>query len=64
MADLNKFQRSKDKITEMINYLMNKTAGDEKAHLFIYELEKSILILDLKIEDFKNGEINNNQSFY
>ena len=64
MADLNKFQRSKDKITEMINYLMNKTAGDEKAHLFIYELEKSILILDLKIEDFKNREINNNQSFY
>jgi hypothetical protein len=64
MAELNKFQRSKDKITEMINYLMNKTAEDEKAHLFIYELEKSIQLLDLKIEDFKNQEINNNQSFY
>ena len=64
MAELNKFQRSKDKITEMINYLMNKTAEDEKARLFIYELERSIQILDLKIEDFKNQEINNNQSFY
>lgn len=53
MADLNKFQRSKDQIIEMLNYLMSKTAGDETANSFVNVLEQSVKKLDLKMEDYK-----------
>jgi len=60
MADLNKFQRSKDRITEILNYLMNKTADDEKTDLFITDLQKSLQIIDHKMEEFERKDLVNN----
>jgi len=60
MADLNKFQRSKDRITEILNYLMNKTADDEKTDLFITDLQKSLQIIDHKMDEFERKELVNN----
>lgn len=51
MADLNKFQRSKDRIAEVLNYLMSKEI-DLKTNLIINTLQKSIQIIDDKIDQF------------
>ncbi len=51
MADLNKFQRSKDRIAEVLNYLMSKEI-DSKTNLIINTLQKSIQIIDDKIDQF------------
>ncbi len=53
MADLNKFLRSKDRITEILNYLMRNTPENERTDSFINNLEKSIKIIDDKMEEFK-----------
>lgn len=61
MADINKFQRSKDRIIEVLNYLMSVTDENDTKVSSIYALERSIQILDNKIEEFKrnNNSVNN-----
>jgi len=51
MADLNKFQRSKDKITERLIYFMSKEI-DIKTDVIINSLQKAIQILDKKVDEF------------
>jgi len=60
MADLNQFQRSKDRITEILNYLLAENPADERTHSFIRDLETSIKILDDKIEEFKTIALSKN----
>ena len=60
MADLNKFLRSKDRITEILTYLMSNTPENERTNSFINNLEKSIKIIDDKMEEFKSKELINN----
>jgi hypothetical protein len=57
MADLNKFQRSRDRITEILNYLMVNPNDQDKASLFIETLQKSAQIIDDKIEKLKSGDM-------
>ncbi|MDB5008541.1 MAG: hypothetical protein JWQ84_3276 [Mucilaginibacter sp.] len=53
MADLNKFIRSKERITELLNHLVRKNTKDENMHLHINDLQNSIRIIDDKMEEFK-----------
>lgn len=53
MADLNKIQRSKDLIAELLNYLVNTPQHDEKTTSFINELQLSMQLIDNKMEKFK-----------
>jgi hypothetical protein len=53
MADLNKFHRSRERLIEILNHLMDKTFEDERTAVFINDLQKSIRILDHKLEEFK-----------
>ena len=59
MADLNKFQRSKERIAELLNYL-TASSKDEKVNSFINDLEKSIKIIDNKMEEFEKKELFSN----
>ncbi|MDB5132639.1 MAG: hypothetical protein JWR02_2388 [Mucilaginibacter sp.] len=56
MADLNKIQRSRDMILEFHNLLMDNVADDESLKSHIHILERSIKLIDNKIEEFKNKE--------
>lgn len=56
MADLNKFQRSRDRITEILNYVISITDGGDETIPSIYALEKSIKIIDNKIAECKRNE--------
>jgi hypothetical protein len=61
MADINKFYRSKERIAEVLNYLLCTTTPNERTNLFIQELQKSISIIESKIEEFeKKREVVNN----
>jgi len=53
MADINKIQRSKDRITEILNYLVNAAHSDEQTHMAINNLKLSIQIIDNKMDEFK-----------
>jgi hypothetical protein len=53
MADINKIQRSKDRITEILNYLVNAAHSDEHTHMAINNLKLSIQIIDNKMDEFK-----------
>ncbi|MDF2434185.1 MAG: hypothetical protein JWP44_3816 [Mucilaginibacter sp.] len=53
MADLNKFIRSKERITELLSNLLHKNTKDENIHLHINDLQNSIRIIDDKMEEFK-----------
>jgi hypothetical protein len=57
MAELNKFERSKEKLTEILYFLMTKNNVDEQTVSYIYILEKSIKTLDHKIEEFKSQRL-------
>jgi hypothetical protein len=52
MADLNQFQRSMDRIKEMLHHLMHKS-GDPDTAFYIQSLEKSLKMLELKMEEYK-----------
>ena len=52
MADLNQFQRSMDRINEMLHYLMH-TPGDSETVFYIQSLEKALKTLELKKEEYK-----------
>ena len=60
MADINKFQRSKDRINEIITYLMSGTIIDEKTSLSIFLLENSIKIIDNRMLELENKKVINN----
>jgi hypothetical protein len=50
MADINKFQRSKESIAEVLRHLMHVDVKDEGTDLYIIDLQRSIQILDHKME--------------
>jgi hypothetical protein len=52
MADINKIQRSRDSIIEILHYLTN-SHRDEKTDHFINNLRLSIKVIDNKLEEFK-----------
>jgi len=56
MADLNKFQRSKERMVEILNYLMMSGKNDQQNHTYLLTLEQSIQIIDGKIEELKQSE--------
>ena len=60
MADINKFYRSKERIAEVLNYLLCTATPNERTNIFINELQKSIKIIDCKIEAFEKKELVNN----
>jgi hypothetical protein len=53
MADINKFIRSKDRLEEIHNFLMNKMTKDEATMSIILNVEESIRVIDNKMEEFK-----------
>jgi hypothetical protein len=56
MADLNKFQRSKERMIEILNYLMMTGKTDQQENTYVLTLEQSIQIIDSKIEELKQSE--------
>ena len=52
MADLNQFQRSKDRINEILHYLMHKS-GDPETAFYIQSLEKALKTIELKMEEYQ-----------
>jgi len=56
MADLNKFQRSKERMIEILNYLMMNGKNDQQKNTYALTLEQSIQIIDGKIEELKQTE--------
>ncbi|WP_428330667.1 hypothetical protein [Mucilaginibacter sp.] len=56
MADLNKFIRSKERIAELLKQLSHNQKGDKYSSSYITDLERSIKILDNKMQEFKNNE--------
>jgi hypothetical protein len=56
MADLNKFIRTKDKLTETLKNLMHINTQDERTDMYISHLQKSINIIDDKIAEFMKKE--------
>ena len=57
MADLNKFQRSKDRIAEILNYLMNTSDGGHLKNQYIRTLQQSMSVIDEKMKEFNNTKI-------
>lgn len=57
MADLNKFQRSKERMVEILNYLMMNGKNDHHNNTYVLTLEQSIEIIDGKIEELKQTEV-------
>jgi hypothetical protein len=53
MAELNQFQRSKDRLNEILCYLMNKKVVDEQTDLYMKTIQTSIKTLEQRIEDYK-----------
>jgi len=60
MADLNKFQRSKERMVEILNYLMMTGKNDQQKNTYVLTLEQSIQIIDGKIEELKQSEATGN----
>jgi len=55
MADLNKFQRSKERINEILNYLM-MSGAEHQSSPYVLTLQQSIRVIDAKIEALQNEE--------
>jgi hypothetical protein len=56
MADLNKFIRSKERIKELLSHLNYPSNKDEKTDMYIDDLQKSIKIIEHKMEELKKKE--------
>lgn len=56
MADLNKFHRSRERLAEILHQLTSRAVKDESTHLFIIDLKKSLMTLDLKMEEFERKQ--------
>jgi len=57
MADLNKFQRSKERITEILNYLMMSGNSDHQTNPYVNTLQQAIEIIDSKMEELKSKQV-------
>ena len=55
MADLNKFQRSKERMTEILNYLMMNGA-EHQSNPYVLTLQQSIKVIDAKIDALHNDQ--------
>lgn len=55
MAELNKFLRSKERMIEILNHLTKSKTKDKNIDISINALQKSISIIDHKMEEFKRG---------
>ncbi|HEY8930215.1 MAG TPA: hypothetical protein VIM55_13535 [Mucilaginibacter sp.] len=55
MADLNKFQRSKERINEILNYLM-MSGAEHQSNPYVHTLQQSIRVIDAKIEALQKEE--------
>jgi hypothetical protein len=64
MADLNQFQRSKDRLLEVLYHLTREDVMDSQTMSYIKVLEASINTLDLKIEEFKARQTPGSVSSY
>ena len=53
MAELNQFQRSKDRLTEILYFLRDKNDADEQTNSYIMIIENAINTIDRKIQEFK-----------
>ena len=53
MADINKFHRSKERITELLSQLNQGQTKDDGIETYITDLQKSISIIDHKMEEFQ-----------
>jgi hypothetical protein len=58
MADLNKFIRSKDKLTEVLRNLMHISIEDERTAMYISHLQQSIKIIDDKMNECQKKQLN------
>lgn len=56
MADLNKFQRSKERITEILNHI-TVTGNDHHANPYFHKLKQSVQLIDAKIEQLNQQEL-------
>ena len=61
MAELRKFQRSKEKVAEILDYLKSTRYQDERVNTSICVLEKSLELIDSKIEEYERKKLLNNQ---
>jgi len=61
MADLNKFQRSKERITEILNHL-TMTGSDHQANPYFHKLKQSAQLIDTKIEQLNQQESEKKQA--
>ncbi|HZY38185.1 MAG TPA: hypothetical protein VFE53_16125 [Mucilaginibacter sp.] len=52
MADLNQFQRSMDRIREMLHHLMH-SSGDPETAFYIQSLESALKTLEHRMEEYK-----------
>jgi len=57
MADLNKFHRSKERITELLSQLNQRHTKDEEIETYIADLQKSINIIDHKMQEFQKTNL-------
>ncbi|HVW97440.1 MAG TPA: hypothetical protein VHA56_15815 [Mucilaginibacter sp.] len=57
MADLNKFQRSKERIAQILDYLTASGNADQHTNPYINTLRQSIQLIDTKIAELKNREL-------
>lgn len=58
MADLNKFIRSKDKLTEVLRNLMHISIEDERVAMYVSHLQQSIKIIEEKMNKFQKKRVN------
>ncbi len=56
MADLDKFQRSRNMISEVQKALVGHATGNDAIASYIETLKRSIKIIDSKIEEYKVKE--------
>ena len=56
-AELNQFQRSRDRLNEILYNLMGKGTIDEETSSYRKVIEVSIKTLDRKIEEFRSQRL-------
>jgi len=54
MAELNQFQRSMDRINDILHHLMPKS-GDPETASYIQSLEMALRTLELKMEEYRQS---------
>ncbi|CAN5358041.1 hypothetical protein BH09BAC6_BH09BAC6_31590 [soil metagenome] len=60
MPELRKFQRSKERVAEVLNYLKNNKCLDERNNSSISALERSLELIDTKMQEFEKKNLFNN----